>query len=112
MVRIQEETRPIDIYSVELMPEAQRGFSALRKANQRLVSDGIDGLETNPRPFNSKLLVKAENLRRLTIGDYRVLYGITESKRTVTIEMIRHRSVVYTALAALALTVRAKGFSK
>jgi mRNA-degrading endonuclease RelE of RelBE toxin-antitoxin system len=68
----------------------------------------MDSLATNPRPDNSKLLVNSENLRRLTVGDYRVIYGIEENRLTVTIELVRHRNIIYTLLAALAITVRSK----
>jgi hypothetical protein len=63
VVRFQEEASQIDIYDIEINPEAQRGLSAVGKANQRLIIDAIDGLAFNPRPSNSKLLYKAENLR-------------------------------------------------
>lgn len=112
MVRFQEEASPIDIYDIEIMPEAQRGLLANTKSNQRLIGDAIDGLSLDPRPVNSKLLYKAENLRRLTVGDYRVLYGIAESRKMVTIELVRHRNIVYTGLAALALAVRSKKYSR
>lgn len=61
------------------MPEAQRGLLAIGKANRRLVSDAIDSLAIDPRPGNSLLLRQPGNLRRLTVGDYRV---ILESRRT------------------------------
>ncbi|GAC1438828.1 MAG: hypothetical protein NVS1B11_21750 [Terriglobales bacterium] len=80
--------------------------------NQRLIADAIDGLAVNPRPSSSKLLRKAENLRRLTVGDYRVIYGIEEGVRTVTVEAVRHRSVAYLTLSALAITVRSKRYSR
>jgi hypothetical protein len=46
------------------------------------------------------------------VGDYRVIYGIEESRRMVTIELVRHRSIVYLALAALAISVRLKRYSR
>jgi mRNA-degrading endonuclease RelE of RelBE toxin-antitoxin system len=73
MGRFQEETQPLNPYNIEIMPEAQRGLEAISVANRRLIVDAIDDLATTPRPNNSKLLRKAENLRRLTIGDYRVI---------------------------------------
>ena len=76
-----------------------------------MIADAIDGLATNPRPDSSKLLRKAENLRRLTVGDYRVIYGIEEAVRRVTIEAVRHRSVAYLTLSALAITVRSRRYS-
>lgn len=80
--------------------------------NRRLIVEAIDELASNPRPDNSKLLVNAANLRRLTVGDYRVLYGVAENRQTVVIEAVRHRSIAYALLTALALSVRAKRYSR
>jgi mRNA interferase RelE/StbE len=104
--RFQEEARPINVYDIQILPEASRGLLSISRNNQRIIIEAIDGLATNPRPDNSILLRNAENLRRLTVGDYRVIYGIEESISTVTIELVRHRSIVYTVLGALAITVR------
>jgi mRNA-degrading endonuclease RelE of RelBE toxin-antitoxin system len=112
MERLQEETRPLNTYHIQISSEAQRGLLSLSTPNRRLVIDAIEALSENPRPTNSKLLYKAENLRRLTIGDYRVLYGIQESNSTITVELIRHRSIVYTLLGALAIAVRTKRYSR
>lgn len=112
MGRLQEETGPINPYHIQISPEAQRGLLAISRGNRRLIINAIDELAETPRPDNSKLLRKAENLRRLTVGDYRVIYGIQESTSTITIELVRHRSIVYTLLGALAITVRSKRYSQ
>ena len=112
MGSVQAKTGQINPYSIEISPEAQRGLLAISRANRRFIIDAIDGLANDPRPSNSKLLHKAQNLRRLTIGDYRVIYGIQESLSLITIEMVRHRSIVYLALSTLALSVRTKKYSK
>ncbi len=87
MGSFQEETGSINPYHIQISPEAQRGLQAISRGNRRLIIDAIDGLAGNPRPDNSKLLRKAENLRRLTVGDYRVIYGIQESTSSVTVEL-------------------------
>lgn len=108
MGRFQEETHPINIYEIRISSEAQRGLLSIARNNRQIIIDAIDGLATSPRPSNSKLLYRAENLRRLTVGDYRVIYGIEEGLRKVTIELVRHRRIVYTLLAALAISVRSR----
>jgi mRNA interferase RelE/StbE len=106
--RFQEKAGQLNIYDVHISPEAQRGLLSIARKNREIIIEAIDGLETNPRPDNSKLLYKAENLRRLTVGDYRVTYGIEESIRKVTIELVRHRGIVYTLVAALAISARSR----
>lgn len=108
MERVQEESRQIDIYDIQISPEAKRGLLAVPRNNRQIIIDAIDGLARTARPSNSKLLYKAENLRRLTVGDYRVIYGIEESLLRVTVELVRHRNIAYATLAALAISVRSR----
>lgn len=108
MGRFQEGPSQIDIYDIQISPEARRGLLSVPRSNRQIIVDAIDGLATNARPANSKLLYKAENLRRLTVGDYRVIYGIEQSLMKITIEMVRPRKVVYAALAALVISVRSR----
>jgi mRNA interferase RelE/StbE len=106
--RIQEKTRINHLYDIEISPEAQRGLLSISRASQRQIKESIDRLALDPRPEDSKLLIKAENLRRLRVGDHRVIYGIRESLDAVTIEMVRHRSKGYTFLNALKIAVRSR----
>jgi mRNA-degrading endonuclease RelE of RelBE toxin-antitoxin system len=103
-----QETGQIDIYDIKISSGAKRGLLSVPRNNRPIIFEAIDDLATNPRPANSKLLYKAENLRRLTVGDYRVIYGIEESLGKVTIELVRHRSIAYAALAALVISVRSR----
>jgi len=43
----------------------------------------------------------AENLYRIRIGDYRVIYQVLHGSREVTVIYIRHRSVAYRGLLYL-----------
>jgi mRNA interferase RelE/StbE len=112
MGRFQEDSLNDNFYEITIAPEAARGLRSISVTNQRLIVDAIDGLATNPRPENSKLLYKAENLRRLTVGDYRVIYGIQDNLSRVTVELVRPRRLGYAFLTALALEIRSKRYSK
>ncbi len=52
-------------------------------------------LESNPRPENSIKLTASEDLYRLTVGDYRVIYSIDDARRKVLIEKVGDRKEVY-----------------
>ena len=108
MERFQDNSGQIDIYDIQISPEAQRGLLSIPRTNRQIIVDAIDGLATSARPSNSKLLRAAENLRRLTVGDYRVIYGIEESLVRITVELVRHRNIAYATLAALAISVRSR----
>ena len=57
------------------------------RRNERL---GLD-----PRPAGCRKLEGADDLWRIRIGDYRVIYSVDDSGRVVDITAIRHRSDVY-----------------
>jgi len=112
VARVQEEDHRIEFpYDVEVSPEAQRCILSTPRTSRKLIVDAIDSLALDPRPELSKLLRGGENLRRLTVGDYRVIYGIDESQKKLTIELVRHRSLGYAFLAVFAISIRAKGYS-
>jgi len=55
----------------------------------------IERLGSDPRPAGCRKLEGAEDLWRIRIGDYRVIYSVDDSGRVVDITAIRHRSDVY-----------------
>ena len=81
-------------YSVLFLPRADREFAALSKSNFERVKRAIDGLADNPRPMNCQKL-KGRGGWRIRAGDYRVVYDIDDSARTVIIANISHRREVY-----------------
>ncbi len=81
-------------YSVEIVPKAEKEFSKLPAKVKSRVRSKILLLEDNPRPFGCKKLVETEYYR-IRIGDYRVVYSINDSGKTVKILSIAHRKEVY-----------------
>jgi mRNA interferase RelE/StbE len=60
------------------------------------ILDAISELAVNARPVGvKKLKGKGENLWRLRVGDYRVIYLIDDSIHIVNIRKIGHRRDVY-----------------
>ena len=56
----------------------------------------IYALENNPRPMGClKLEGSDENLWRIRIGDYRVIYTIDDGIKIINIRRVRHRKDVY-----------------
>jgi len=110
MERVQKDAGHLAPYDIEISSEAKRSLddSPITKENKRMIADAIDRLELEPRPENSLRLVTGENLRRLTVGDYRVVYGIDENARKIVIERIRHREQAYDELVELAKAVKGK----
>jgi mRNA interferase RelE/StbE len=55
----------------------------------------IEGLAAQPRPSGAKKLQGAQQLWRIRVGGYRVVYAVDDRQRIVDIVRIRHRRDVY-----------------
>ena len=81
-------------YSLFILPRAQREMASLNARDRERVKEGILQLREDPRPANCKKLTGREGWR-IRIGDYRVVYEVDDSSRSVTILDIGHRREVY-----------------
>ena len=63
-------------YRIELSKPAVRQFEKLSKAVQTRLKPRIDALAHNPRPQGVKKLAGEDELYRLRVGDYRIIYQI------------------------------------
>lgn len=61
---------------------------------QRIVL-AIDELSQNPRPSGVVKLQGEEQLYRIRVGDYRIVYEIDDAAKLIRITRVRHRSDVY-----------------
>jgi mRNA interferase RelE/StbE len=55
----------------------------------------IQDLADEPRPKGCKKLVGQDNLWRIRVGQYRVIYSIEDNVLTIDIVRVRHRKDVY-----------------
>lgn len=84
-------------YQVEyLMSVVKEDIPLLPKKNQTSIKKAInERLMTDPIGFGKPLRYSLKGHRRLRVGDYRIVYRIDSSKRTVIIIAIKHRKDVY-----------------
>lgn len=82
-------------YTVDIKPSFGRDFDALPPDVQVRVTRKIDALANNPRPPGVEKVKGAEELYRLRIGDYRVLYIIEDRRLIIVMVRVRHRREVY-----------------
>ena len=83
-------------YAVYLKPAAERALKKIadRTARRRIVR-AIDGLATAARPPQAVRIRGSDGLLRIRAGDYRIIYTVEDSTRTVLIATIGHRREVY-----------------
>lgn len=85
-------------YRIEFAPRAERQFKALDRSIQMRLSRRIDSLTGNPRPQGTKKLAGEEDLYRLRVGNYRIIYQVQEKRLIVLVVSVGHRADVYRAL--------------
>jgi len=59
------------------------------------IKSSINNLENNPRPFGYIKLSGFQNLYRIRVGVYRIIYAIEDDILTVEVIKVDHRSSVY-----------------
>jgi len=81
-------------YSLFIKRSAAKELEALPLKDRRRIVARLQGLATEPRPQGLEKLSGAEKYR-VRQGDYRILYTIDDSARSVVIVKIGHRRDVY-----------------
>lgn len=82
-------------HRIEFTPAAVRELQALPRPAQQRIKTAIDALAETPRPPGVKKLVAEENLYRIRVGDYRVLFQVQDRQLLVLIVKVGHRSQIY-----------------
>ena len=82
-------------YAIEFARSARRELEKLPRRLIDRILPKIESLSANPRPNGCRKIEGAENLWRIRVGDYRVIYGIDDTRRVVDIVVVRHRTDAY-----------------
>ena len=82
-------------YSVVFARSARRELEGLEAGVARRIITRIEALASQPRPPRCVKLQGADNLWRIRVGEYRVIYSIDDRAGIVDISAVRHRSDAY-----------------
>lgn len=82
-------------YTIEFSRRAEREFKGLPKGVQLRLVPKIDSLADDPRPRGVKKLEGEEELYRIRVGDYRVIYQVQDKALIVLVIKIADRKEVY-----------------
>ena len=82
-------------YAVEFSPSAAREFRKLAPEVRRRLSPHIDSLAQDPRRSGAKKLKGREDLWRIRVGDYRIVYEIRDRTLVVLVVRVAHRRDIY-----------------
>ena len=82
-------------YKVDFKTSADRQLRKLPASAQRRIVREVMALAINPRPAGVVKLTGDENLWRIRIGDYRVVYEIHDDRLIVLVLRVANRRDVY-----------------
>lgn len=83
-------------YTVEVSRPAEKFLRALTDKRLYLrLREALNALETDPRPANGIKLQGENELYRVRVGDYRIVYQIRDRQLIVLIIQIGHRREIY-----------------
>jgi len=82
------------MHKLLLIPSARKDLDTLPNQIFKKIKEKILRLKDNPRPHGCIKLTGEEGYR-LRSGDYRILYRIDDTEKTVYIYKIKHRREAY-----------------
>jgi mRNA interferase RelE/StbE len=74
---------------------AQRGLERLPRSILQRIDAKILALATNPHPASSIKLEGSDEIYRVRVGDYRILYQVEVERLTVVVVDVGNRKDVY-----------------
>ena len=75
--------------------KARKALARLPSGAYERVTEAIDALAEDPRPFPQSRKLEGREGRRLRVGDYRVLYLVDDERQQVQILEVWHRQRDY-----------------
>ncbi|MEE8389335.1 MAG: type II toxin-antitoxin system RelE/ParE family toxin [Anaerolineae bacterium] len=82
-------------HTVTFARSARKELEHLNTSAVNRIFPKIEALAHTPRPPGCRNIQGFENLWRICIGDYRVIYQIFDDDQVVDIVAVRHRSKAY-----------------
>jgi len=83
------------VYEVLLERRAERDIKRLPKEVFDRIIPHLKALSENPKPSGCRKISGSRSDWRIRIGDYRVIYEVSEQEHAVKVMRIRHRKNVY-----------------
>ncbi len=82
-------------HRIEVSPAAARQLKKIDRRVLPQIVEKIDLLAGEPRPRGCEKLSGYENLYRVRVGDYRIVYGVEERLVVVVVLKVGNRAAIY-----------------
>jgi len=83
------------MYRILIERRAEKDLESLPTKTFQKITISIQKLAGNPRPTGSQKLRSSDSDYRIRIGDYRVLYEISDDTKTVRVFRVKIRGQAY-----------------
>jgi mRNA interferase RelE/StbE len=84
------------MYQIVIKPTARKDLKRVPISMSGVIIKKIDSLSIDPRPEGCKKLVNnKQELWRVRVGDYRILYAINDTVQIIDIHYVGHRRDIY-----------------
>lgn len=93
MTQTSQPNRPL--YEVQISRSAQKELDRQARNTRDRLLKAILALADNPRPIGSRRIEGQEDIYRIRVGDWRIIYTIFEDQLIVTVTKIGSRGDVY-----------------
>ena len=82
-------------HTVVITRSPQKALDRLESDMYARITRKLEELEDNPRPMGVEKLSGREDLYRVRVGDWRIVYAIQDQELIVLIVEVAHRREVY-----------------
>lgn len=82
-------------YAIDFQLSADKALRKLPVGVQRRIVAAIEPLADDPRPAGCVKLSGGEELWRIRVGDYRVVYEIHDRQLRILVVRVAHRKDIY-----------------
>ena len=81
-------------YSISIKASAAKALQKISKSDRSRLIEAIDALSENPSA-GSALKGEFVGLRRIRVGNYRIIYEVQDAQLIVLVVRVGHRKEVY-----------------
>ena len=82
-------------FEIEITRTAEKQLQGLPQKDQERLATAMLALANDPRPRGCRKLSGYDDTFRIRVGNYRVIYSVTDTRLIVLILKIGHRREIY-----------------
>ncbi len=82
-------------YTIEISKTAEKQLKKIPKEYQGRIVNSILSLGNNPYPYGYKKLSGFDDVYRVRVADYRIVYSVEDKRLVIIVLKLGHRKDIY-----------------